>query len=261
MPTLTPIDWYDLPRLYDIVFDVGTTQEAEFLHAASERYGRAGGRRALEPACGSGRLVAELARRGWSVRGFDRNANMLAYARERLASTGCAATLVKGDMERFTVPRPVDLAHCLVSTFKYLLDEDSARAHLECVSEALAIGGIYVLGLHLTSYERILDERERWVETKGGVTVTSDMRVGAPNRRTRLEPVRTHLTEVEGRVKREYESKWDFRTYNVAQLRALVKSVPTLEIAALHDFDYDLTRKSTWSDGRLDKVLILRRCS
>ncbi len=259
MTTATQIDWYDLPRLYDIVFDVGTAQEAEFLHAASERYGRTGGRRALEPACGSGRLVAELARRGWTVRGFDRNANMLAFARERLARDDLRATLVKGDMAEFTVPRAFDMAHCLVSTFKYLLDEDSARSHLECTAKALAVGGIYVLGLHLTSYERLLDERERWVETKNGVTVTSDMRVGRPNRRTRLEPVRTQLTEVEGRTQREYESAWNFRTYNAAQIRSLVKSVPALELVALHDFDYDLARKSTWSDGRLDKVLVLRR--
>ncbi len=259
MKTVIPIDWYDLPRLYDIVFDVGTAQEAEFLHAASEKYGRPGGRHALEPACGSGRLVAELARRGWTVRGFDRNVNMLAFARERLACHGLQATLVKGDMEQFRTPRRFDMAHCLVSTFKYLLDEDGARSHLECVAEAVHPGGIYVLGLHLTSYERLLDERERWVETKGGVTVTSDMRVGRPNRRTRLEPVRTRLSEVEGRTQREYESTWDFRTYNAMQIRDLVKSVPALEFAALHDFDYDIDRKSTWSDGRLDKVLVLRR--
>ncbi|MCY2958906.1 MAG: class I SAM-dependent methyltransferase [Planctomycetota bacterium] len=259
MGTVTPIDWYDLPRLYDIVFDVGTAQEADFLEAAAARYGRAGGKRALEPACGSGRLVTELARRGWNVRGFDRNEHMLAYAEERLTRESLGATLARGDMARFEVPRPVDLAHCLVSTFKYLLDEDSARSHLACVAEALAPGGIYVLGLHLTTYGRLLDERERWVETRGGVTVTSDMRVGRPNRVTRLEHVRTRLTEVDGRVKHEYESTWDFRTYGPAQMQSLVKSVPALEIAALHDFDYDLEKRSTWSDGRLDKVLILRR--
>jgi len=254
-----PIDWYDLPRLYDIVFDVGTAQEADFLEAAVARYGRAGGKRALEPACGSGRLVAELVRRGWTVRGFDRNAHMLEYAKERLLGEGLRATLAEGDMAHFEVPRPFDLAHCLVSTFKYLLDEDSARSHLECVADALHAGGIYVLGVHLTTYDRVLEERERWVETRGGVTVTSDMRVGRPNRATRLEHVRTRLTEVEGREKREYESTWDFRTYGPTQLQSLVKSVPALELVALHDFDYDLAKRSTWTDGRLDKVLILRR--
>lgn len=255
----TSIDWYDLPRLYDVVFDVGTTEEADFLEAVAQRYGVVGEKRALEPACGSGRLVAELARRGWDVHGFDRNEHMLAYARERLERARLAATLVTGDMARFTVPRRSELAHCLVSTFKYLLDEDAARSHLACVADALVPGGVYVLGLHLTTYDRLLEERERWVQSRDGVTVTSDMRVGRPSRRTRLEPVRTRITEVEGRATREYEAAWDFRTYSAAQLRALVKSVPALELAALHDFDHDVAKRSTWTDGRLDKILVLRR--
>lgn len=259
MSAVTTIDWYDRPRLYDVVFDVGTTEEADFLEAAAARYGRAAGRRALEPACGSGRLVAELARRGWRVRGFDRNAHMLEYARRRLAGASVTATLVEGDMAAFTTPGRFDLAHCLVSTFKYLLDEESARAHLAAVAEALEPGGVYVLGLHLTHYERVREERERWVETRDGVTVTSDMRVGRPDRRTRLEPVVTRLTEVEGGTTREYEASWSFRTYGSAQMRALVAAVPAFELAGLHDFDYDLAKRSTWTDGRLDKVLALRR--
>lgn len=257
--TPTPIDWYDVPRLYDVVFDVGTAQETDFLEAAALRYGRSNGRRVLEPACGSGRLVAEFARRGWNVRGFDRNENMLAYARQRLARAGLSADLVAGEMADFTVPHSVDLAHCLVSTFKYLLDEDSARSHLTAIARALAPGGIYVLGLHLTSYDRLLDERERWVETRDGITVTSDMRVGRPNRRTRLEPVVTRITEVEGTTTREYEAAWNFRTYGAGQLRTLIEASPLLELVGLHDFDYHLGRKSIWTDGRLDKVLVLRR--
>ncbi|MBL8862451.1 MAG: class I SAM-dependent methyltransferase [Planctomycetes bacterium] len=253
------IDWYDVPRLYDIVFDVGTRAEADFLEACARRYGRSRGQRALEPACGSGRLVAELVRRGWTVRGFDRNAHMLAYARQRLARAGLVATVVRGDLADFRVPRRVDLAHCLVSTFKYLLDEQSARSHLECTAEALLPGGIYVLGLHLTTYRRTTDERERWVETRGGVTVTSDMRVGRPDRRTRLEPVVTRITEDAGGVRRHYESTWDFRTYSAAELRTLIAAVPALELVALHDFDHDLAQRSTWTDGRLDKIVVLRR--
>jgi SAM-dependent methyltransferase len=253
------VDWYDLPRLYDVVFDVGTREEADFLEACAARYGTSGGKRALEPACGSGRLVAELARRGWDVRGFDRNAHMLEFARKRLAGSGLRAELARGDMARFTVRRRVDLSHCLVSTFKYLLDEESAHAHLECVAQALLPGGIYVLGLHLTTYDRVDDESERWTETRDGITVTSDMRVGRPDRRTRLEPVVTRITETVRGVRRRYESAWDFRTYSAAELKRLVARIDALELVALHDFDHDLAQASRWNDGRLDKILVLRR--
>ena len=66
------VDWYDLPRYYDIVFEADTRAEADFLEAMAERWGRGAGR-ILEPACGSGRLVEEMARRGHAVTGFDTN--------------------------------------------------------------------------------------------------------------------------------------------------------------------------------------------
>jgi SAM-dependent methyltransferase len=124
-------DWYDTPLYYDIVFDDGTRQEADFLEAAFAKYARpARSRRLLEPACGSGRLALEMARRGWNVNGFDGNAHMIAFAKERLAAAGLKAWLWEDWMQSFTLPKSVrggfDLAHCLVSTFKYLRTEKDA---------------------------------------------------------------------------------------------------------------------------------------
>jgi SAM-dependent methyltransferase len=258
-PDVKSVDWYDLPRLYDIVFDVGTREEAAFLVTAHAKYGRSRGRRALEPACGSGRLVAALARRGWKVSGFDRNENMLAHARERLARHGLRARLVQADMESFELAGSFDLAHCLVSTFKYLLDERSARAHLERVAAALAPGGVYVLGLHYTDYETNEGAHELWNERRGATRVRCDTRVGPADRRKRLEPVRTLLTARTPAGTRRYETRWDFRTYDARELARLVASVPALEVAAVHDFDYAIERPGAIDDERLDKVFVLRR--
>jgi 2-polyprenyl-3-methyl-5-hydroxy-6-metoxy-1,4-benzoquinol methylase len=98
-------DWYDTPLYYDIVFDDGTVREADFLEGAYARYAAAAGGRArrlrlLEPACGSGRLALEMARRGWEVSGFDGNAHMIAFARERLAAAGLKARLWEDWMQR-----------------------------------------------------------------------------------------------------------------------------------------------------------------
>ena len=85
------IDWYDTPRWYDMVFDPGTPTEADFVMQLAERYGRGPLRSVLEPACGSGRMVVELARRGVRVEGFDLNTHMLAAAQaklDRLAARG-----------------------------------------------------------------------------------------------------------------------------------------------------------------------------
>ena len=107
-------DWYDTPLYYDIVFDDGTRQEADFLEGAFARYAGKG-RRLLEPACGSGRLALEMARRGWEVSGFDGNAHMIAFAKERMASAGLKARLWEDWMQSFTLPKGVkagfDMAH------------------------------------------------------------------------------------------------------------------------------------------------------
>ena len=75
MPSHAAIDWYDTPRYYDAVFSADDEVEGRFLEELLRRHGtarRRGGRvRVLEPACGSGRMVLELARRGFEVTGFD----------------------------------------------------------------------------------------------------------------------------------------------------------------------------------------------
>lgn len=257
--TFRELDWYETPHYYDIIFDVDTGREADFLEAAQQRYGRSRGRRVLEPAAGSGRLLVELARRGWRCTGFDASQPMLDYAGERLSEQGLSARLVQARMEDFELRGPFDLAHCLVSTFKYLLDEDSARAHLERVAAALAPGGIYVLGLHLSEYGLGAISHERWVAERDDTRVVCNIRGWPPERRRRRERVRSRLAVEQGGERRFTETEWWFRTYDARQLSALVESVPALELVAVHDFDYRLESSGPIDDERLDRLLILRR--
>jgi SAM-dependent methyltransferase len=258
-PRFRQIDWYDTPRYYDIVFDVDTKLECDFLEAMASRYGATRGSRALEPACGSGRLVAELSRRGYDVTGFDKNDRMLAYACQRLAEAGLRARLCRRELDDFRFARPFDLAYCLVSTFKYLLSERSARQHLECTARALKRGGIYVLGLHLSQYDSPSKTRERWVARRDGTTVTCNTQFWPPDRRRRLEQVRTRLTVRERGTTARSETSWQFRCYDARQLRRLLRSVPGFEHVATYDFTYDADRARDLSDEQLDVVLVLRR--
>lgn len=254
------VDWYDTPRWYDMVFAEGTEREADFLEAALARHGpRRAPRRAYEPACGSGRLVVELARRGWDVEGSDRSAPMLAHARARLDELGLNARLVTADMTRHR-PRPaVSLAHCLVSTFKYIDSEEGARRHLEQVAAGLRRGGLYVLGLHLTEYGDDRRSRERWVAERGPTRVVANIQTWPADRRRRTEAVRSRLVVEEGGRTIRTETRWSFRTYSARQLRRLLASVPALELVAVHDFDLDPEREVPLDGERLDRVLVLRR--
>src|SRR5215831_16760769 len=140
---------YDYPQYYDIAFQTYTQLEADFIDAACRKYCPFEVRRLLEPACGTGRLITELAARGYQMIGFDLSEPALSYLRRRLARRRLHAEIFEGEMSDFRVSRPVDAAYCTVNTFRHLLTEQAARRHLKCIADSLRPGGIYILGLHL----------------------------------------------------------------------------------------------------------------
>lgn len=257
-------DWYDTPLYYDIVFDEDTELEAGFLEEVMRRHGEAWhaeSLRVLEPACGSGRLMEAMARRGHRVWGFDLNSNMVAHTRERLREDGDAVVCWQDKMEEFTVPGTptFDLAHCLVSTFKYVLSEKGAVSHLKRVAACLHEGGLYVLGVHLTDYVGGREQHERWVGERDGVRVVCNTHTWPADRKSRTEKLRTRL-----RITREgqqvlQETQWTFRTYSAAEMKRLLRAVPELELMACYDFTYDLSAPRKLDDRYADIVLVLRR--
>ena len=258
-PRYSPLDWYDAPLLYDIIFDAGTKQEAAFLQDVLRDHGRSGGRDVLEPACGTGRLVAALAARGFHVTGCDISQKMLEFAKSRTRKSTLNATLVHAPMQSFCRPRSFDLAHCLVSTFKYLSTERDAVAHLRNVARSLKPGGIYVLGFHLSDYENEEVTRERWTGSRRGVHVSCTIEGWPANRRRRLERVRSRLiVRRRGAIER-YETQWMFRTYSALQVNKLFAAVPQLKHVATYNFDHRINRPASLEGDRLDLVFVLRR--
>src|SRR6266705_5231598 len=155
---------YDYPHYYDIAFQAYTRQEADFIEAACRKYCPFAPRRFLEPACGSGRLITELAARGYQVTGFDISQPALSYLRRRLTRRRLRAETFEAEMSDFRLGRPVDAAYCTISTFRHLLTEQAARSHLECIAGSLRPCGIYVLGLRLLLLSRDEEDSECWTQ-------------------------------------------------------------------------------------------------
>lgn len=275
MPGYVRTDWYDHPLYYDIVFAPDTAREVDFLLALWARHGRTTlpprhRPCALELACGTGRTVLELARRDWRSRGFDLNPHMLVRARAAIASAPPRiqklATVRRARMEAFREPpASVDLAHCLLSTFKYLLTERDARACLRSVERALRPGGIFVLGLHLARPQRRTIDREIWHGQEGAISVRCVTETWPLDPRTRRERLRNRLDVVqpgpEGRpTQLRLETRWQCRTYTADQLRTtLAAAAPALHVVACHDFHHRLDRVRAFDDAQEDLVLVLRK--
>jgi SAM-dependent methyltransferase len=110
---------YRDPELYDLIHADGTADEVWLLDRIAEKHGN-GGKTALEPACGTGRYLAGLARRGWHVAGYDISTEMVRYSRRRLARWGKRAFVERGEMTTYRSQRRYDLALNALSTFRHL---------------------------------------------------------------------------------------------------------------------------------------------
>jgi SAM-dependent methyltransferase len=258
-PQPLPGSWYDHPRFCDIAFRSETPLEADFVEAACRKFCPFRARRLLEPGCGAGRLVAEMARRGYRVTGFDLNRPSLDYLRRRLARRGLKANVFEADMADFRLPKPVDAAFCTVNTFRHLLTEQSARRHLECIAESLRPGGIYILGLHLLPMDVSEEDTERWTERQGRTQVTVTLRVLSTDRRRRIERLRVSLLARVGAKEVRVRDEFSFRMYTAAQFRRLLASAPSLELCGVYDFWYEIDNPMELNDDRTDTVFVLRK--
>ena len=253
--------WYDYPRYYDLAFRSETRREADFIEAACRKYCHFAVRRLLEPACGTGRLVAALAKRGYQVTGFDLNQPALRYLQRRLVRRELRATVFRADMADFHIGRPVDAAYCTFSSFRHLLTEEAARRHLECVASSLRPGGIYILGIHLLPLSTHEDRAERWTERHGRTQVTTTIRVLGIDRGRRVETLRVSQLVRGGRQELRLRDEYQLRLYTVAQFHSLLASVPSLELCGVYDFSYEIDDPLELNDEMSDAVLILRRRS
>lgn len=98
-------------------------------------------RSALDLACGTGAVVADLAARGIRVAGLDRSAAMIALATQRVAETGLSAEFIEADMTDFVVAAPVDLCTCFYDAVNYLTTLPDLGRFLRCAYVALEPGG------------------------------------------------------------------------------------------------------------------------
>ena len=252
-------NWFDYPRYYDIAFQGHTRQEADFIEAACRKYCPFDVRRFLEPACGSGRLVTELAARGYQVTGFDLNQPALSYLRRRLGRLRLHAETFEANMSDFHLSQPVDAAYCTVSTFRHLLTEQAARRHLECIADSLRPGGIYVLAFHALPLNPDEHDIEHWTESRAGTKVAVTLRVVRTDLRRRIENFRVCLLGRRGSKELRLRHDYRLRTYTARQFRRLLGSVPSLELCNTYDFRYNIEQPFALNHEMGYCLFVLRR--
>jgi SAM-dependent methyltransferase len=99
----------------------------------------------LELACGSGRLLAPLARAGFAVTGVDSSAAMLDRARSRLAAHSLGATLIQQRLESLRVEGRFRTIIIGLDSFGLLLRRDDQLAALRAARAHVSHDGRLVL--------------------------------------------------------------------------------------------------------------------
>ncbi|WP_437188336.1 class I SAM-dependent methyltransferase [Planctomicrobium sp. SH668] len=250
---------YDFPKYYDLLFGSDWKAEYEFLLGCFDRYAKCDVSRVFEPACGTGRLLIKLAQGGYEVGGNDLNPKAVKFCNDRLEKAGFPASIQIGDMADFKLKKKVHAAFNTINSFRHLDSEKGAESHLKCIANSLTKGGLYVLGLHLTPTQGERTETEDWVARRGHLQVNSMMWSKELDLKKRNEKLGMTIDVYTPTKQFRIVDEMNYRTYTASQMNKLLSTCPELEVAALHDFCYELDTFTEITPTTEDVVFVLRK--
>ncbi len=250
---------YDYPQYYDILFAADWKAEVRFLEACFQKHARRRVVRLFEPACGTGRLLLKFAQAGYQVGGNDLNPRAVGYCNDRFRRRRLPEPACQGDMADFRLSRKADAAFNTINSFRHLQSQRAAASHLRCMAAAVAKGGIYALGFHLTPAGTPNCGEESWSARRGSVAVQSRMWTVKLDRRRREEWVRMVLDIHTPSRWLRLEDAFPFRTYTAAQFRRLLAAVPEWELIETYDFTYQIGQPIRVTGQTEDVIYVLAR--
>lgn len=250
---------YDYPKYYDLIFGSDCQAELNFLQDCFACFADRKVKKLFEPACGTGRLMVRFAKLGFQISGNDLNEKAIDFCNRRLEKYGFPASAFVGDMCNFQLKKPVDAAFNTINSFRHLEKPALAEDHMRVMADAVAPGGLYILGLHLTPATEAEVVEETWTAARGKLKIRSKMWLVDRLPAQRLETYRMKYDVTKPNGREVLEDQFNFLTYNVKQVLALIASEPRWEIAAVFDFAYDVQAPIVLDEKTEDVVFVLRR--
>ena len=250
---------YDYPSYYDLVYGSDWKAEFDFIAGCLQQYGREDTSTLFEPACGTGRLLYRFGKAGFQVSGLDLNEPSIAYCNQRLERHELPPSAFVADMSDFSLDAPVDGAFNTVGSFRHLLSEEQSLSHLQCMARALRPGGIYLLGFHLTPTAVRPSESETWSARRGQLAVCVRQWLERRDLDAREEVFGMSYDVFTPSKQFQIRGDVRFRTYLRQDWEDLIEQVPDFEVAAIHDFQYELDEWTPLDDATEDVVFVLRK--
>lgn len=250
---------YDHPKYYDLVFGADCAAEVNFILGCGDRFMRREPKRCFEPACGTGRLLYALARRGYEVAGLDLNSKAVEFCNQRLRRHGMQPAAVVADMSDFRAARRNDIAFNTINSFRHLGSEAKALGHLQCMGKAVRVGGLYLLGIHLSPTEASPSETESWSARRGHLSINTHMWTKARDSKRRIERFGIRFDVHSPTRSFRIVDELILRSYTPKQMDRLIQSSGCWEVLETFSFAYDLDEPIEVDATTEDVVYVLRR--
>jgi SAM-dependent methyltransferase len=215
---------YSSPEIYEVAFGWDLTREIDFYERAFRAHAAIPVHRLLEPCCGTGRMLEAFARRGYGAVGFDRSAEMAAFADARLRPLGGAAH--EGDMETFRAPERFEAALNPVNSIGYLLDDAPFASHLERMGEMIVPGGVYVVQISYGGEPPELARFGPWGNRGDGLSTTLTWMVEREDEAAKRSHQRCVVTARRGSWRRRIEEEHLLRYWTQEDFDRLVSESP-----------------------------------
>jgi len=257
---------YDYPNFYDALFSGLCHREIKFLTSVVEQYCSTKNTLSIfEPACGSGRLLYHLAKRGVDVAGLDLNPHAVTFCNRRLKRHGFPEVAYVGNMVSFSLAdlgrtKKFDAAFNFVSSFLHLTTEAEARQHLQSTANVLEPKGIYLLGIHLKptkGKQYCLEEHE--TVRRGSLSITSHLKSLSQDLKRRIEMIEMRIEAVTPNKRYHIVDRFPFRIYSAKQFNDLLTAAGCFDIVETYSFDCDLSRPIKVIADTEDVIFVLKK--
>lgn len=135
-----------IAALYDRINGEWYAPYADFIDRVIRKYSDIPVEDVLDLGCGTGRITALMADKGYGMIGVDRSAEMLNLARE--ANEGKDTLLLMQDMREFELYGTVQAAYSSFDCLNYLPDASDLRKVFRLIANYLEPGGVFVFDVN-----------------------------------------------------------------------------------------------------------------
>ncbi len=228
---------YDRPFYYDIAFTWSVLKQIDFFERIFELFVPFKVERIGEPACGTGRLLLALARRGYRVMGYDVNPRVVEYAKRRITEAGLAdrAEVKVADMRSVVFNEKFGAAFNLINSLGYLHSDEEIVTHFRCTGDALQTGGVYVVQLSCAWGKPPEEDLSSWTFERNGVRVKTTWTVEHEDRERKLSHQRCRMEIEDNGRELVLDEPHVLRLWLYEDLRRLARESGRLFLTAIYD--------------------------